>query len=233
MTVKRIKTTRFLSNMLDPSICPGCQHALACAQTFCSRCRQRLSCVVNPCRLCGLQNQNADELCAACLYDPPRWQRMIAPLQYRGFARELLLQLKFSESLYLANTLTATVVHHFSGAAPPEVLLPVPLHRQRLLERGFNQAYEIARLLSSRLNIKLDDNTLTRIRHTQAQAGLSATAREKNILKAFHCKPSDYQHVALIDDIITTGSTASEITKILHQTGIKTVEIWGMARVVK
>ena len=100
-------------------------------------------------------------------------------------------------------------------------------------ERGFNQAYEISRILSSRLDIELDYKTLTRIRNTEAQAGLSSNQREKNILKAFSCEKTDYRHVAVIDDIITTGSTANEITKTLHRAGIERVDIWGLARVVK
>ncbi len=233
MTANRL-TTALLSQILDPRLCPGCQHSLKGSQTFCSGCYHRLVKVINPCQLCGLENHNDINICAACLYQPPRWQMMIAPWQYLGLTRELLLQLKFSESLYLANSLVSTVIGHFSKPATrPEVLLPVPLHQNRLFERGFNQAYEIARILSSQLNIKLDYKTLTRIRDTEAQAGLSANKREKNILKAFSCAPTDYRHVAVVDDIVTTGSTANEIAKTLHRAGIETVEIWGLARVVK
>lgn len=223
-----------LGQLLDPRLCPGCQNHLAHTQAFCPRCRQRLLSIANPCHLCGLENRSADPVCPACLYDPPRWQRMAAPLQYRGLARELLLRLKFSESLHLANTLISSIHHNFIEAnKPPEVLLPAPLHKHRLFERGFNQADEIARILSSQLDIPLDDKILTRVRDTRAQAGLSANKREKNILKAFHCQQTSYRHVAVVDDIITTGSTANEITKTLHRSGVETVEIWGLARVVK
>lgn len=227
-------TTTLISQILDPRLCPSCQHPLNRSQMFCSGCYKRLIEVTNPCQLCGLENHNDDKICPACLYDPPRWQTMIAPWQYRGLTRELLLQLKFSESLYLANSLVSSVIGHFKNTPTrPEVLLPVPLHQNRLFERGFNQAYEIARILSSQLDIKLDFKTLTRIRDTEAQAGLSASKREKNILKAFNCQQTNYRHVAVVDDIITTGSTANEITKTLHRAGVETVEIWGLARVVK
>lgn len=226
--------SQYLGNILDPHICPGCQHPLAHLQLFCIRCHLRLRLVVNPCQLCGLENHNLDKLCAACLYDPPRWQHMIAPLQYQGLSRKLLLQLKFSEALYLANTLVSTVVHRFSDTRQqPQALLPVPLHQQRLFERGFNQAYEIARILSSQLNIKLDHKILTRIRPTEAQAGLSSTQREKNILKAFRCENNHYRHVAIVDDIVTTGASANEITKTLHKSGIEIVEVWSLARVIR
>lgn len=233
MKVSRF-TTSLAKRILDPGLCPGCRHPLTGGHEFCAACYDRLVRVHNPCRLCGLENHSDGSICAVCLYDPPRWQAMTAPWQYRGLTRELLLQLKFSESLYLANSLVTTIAEHFNTTNNrPEALLPVPLHKNRLFQRGFNQAFEIARMLSSQLDIKLDFKTLSRIRDTEAQAGLSARKREKNTLKAFHCEPAGYRHVAVVDDIITTGSTANEITKTLHRSGIETVEIWGLARVVK
>jgi len=160
---------------------------------------------------------------------------MIAPLIYQGFSRDLLLQLKFSEGLHLANSLVTHLIEHFRNSKPaPEVLLPVPLHRNRLLERGYNQAFEIARILSRLLDIPVDTRVLHRIRDTDSQSGLTANQREKNILKAFNYDVSKpYSRVAVVDDIVTTGSTANEITKTLHRGGIKHVEIWGVARVSK
>ena len=234
MTVRTLAAS-ILGQAIDPKLCPGCQHQLHSSQLFCSRCCQRLTAVNNACQLCGLENQSGGDICAVCLYDPPRWQSLVAPLRYQGLARELLIDLKFSESLYLANTLVSHVIGQFSrNDNLPEVLLPVPLHHHRFIDRGFNQALEIARILSDQLTIPLETQSLQRIRHTEAQAGLTANQREKNILKAFTCdNKAGYRHVAVVDDIITTGSTANEITKTLHRAGVKTVEIWGLARVVK
>ena len=222
-----------LTSLLDPHLCPGCQQSLLDQQTFCESCQQRLRPVQHPCRLCGLENQTNDELCAVCLYDPPRWQRMIAPLQYQGLTRELTMQFKFSQSLHFASSLLQTIIHHFPDqSAKPEALLPVPLHHNRLMERGYNQAFEIGRLMSPQIDIPVDTQTLVRVRDTEAQAGLTAHGREKNILKAFACdNRNNYRHVAVIDDIVTTGSTVNEVTKTLHRAGIETVEIWSLARV--
>ncbi len=222
-----------LTSLLDPHLCPGCQQTLLDQQTFCESCQQRLRPVEHPCRLCGLENQTNDDACAVCLYDPPRWQRMIAPLQYQGLTRELMMQFKFSQSLHFANSLLQTIIHHFPGQpAKPEVLLPVPLHHNRLIERGYNQAFEIGRLMSLIIDIPVDTQTLVRVRDTEAQVGLTAHGREKNILKAFACNnQKNYRHVAVIDDIVTTGSTANEVTKTLHRAGVETVEIWSLARV--
>ncbi len=235
MKARQFKTFVFqqLGNLLDPQLCPGCEARLDNHQVFCAACRQRLKSINNPCRLCGLENQSHDDICAACLYDPPRWQHLLAPFQYQGLARELLMQFKFTESLYLANTLVKSAFGYFDRQEPkPEVLLPVPLHHDRFMQRGYNQALEIAQLLSRALDIKVDRQSLRRLRHTEAQAGLSAYAREKNILKAFAChEPLGYKHVAVVDDIVTTGATANEITKVLHRAGVETVEVWGLARV--
>ena len=237
MSGRQIRATlnALITRALDPGLCLGCTHALKPGHYFCDACGNTLECIPRPCSLCGLENHSSEPICARCLYDPPRWQKMIAPLIYQGFSRDLLLQLKFSEGLHLANSLVTHLIEHFRNSKPaPEVLLPVPLHRNRLLERGYNQAFEIARILSRLLDIPVDTRVLHRIRDTDSQSGLTANQREKNILKAFNYDVSKpYSRVAVVDDIVTTGSTVNEITKTLHRGGIKHVEIWGVARVSK
>jgi len=235
MSGRRIQAglQRLVSKLLNPALCLGCEHELDPGLHFCTTCIDQLNLLNNPCTLCGLENQTSGCYCAACLYDPPRWQNLVAPLIYQGLARDLLIQLKYAQSLHLANSLVSSVIHHFRASKSlPEVLLPVPLHRKRLLDRGFNQAFEIARTLSQLLDIPVDTRALCRIRDTESQSGLSANQRQKNILKAFAYDTSKpYSHVAVIDDIVTTGSTANEITKTLHRAGVQQVEIWGLARV--
>lgn len=224
---------RLFSQILDPGLCLGCAHSLEGCQHFCPGCKQQLKRIINPCSGCGLDNPGNNPLCAACLHTPPRWQRLVAPLIYQGLARDLLLQLKYSESLHLANSLVSNVKEVFASITPaPEVLLPVPLHRHRLLDRGYNQAFEIARILSHKLDIPVDTRALVRTRDTESQSGLSANKRQKNVVGAFAYQPDkSYTRVAVIDDIITTGSTANEITKTLHRADCTHVEIWGLGRV--
>ena len=119
---------RLGARILDPALCLGCAHQLEPGQFFCPACFSELQLVMNPCRRCGLENKTSGIHCAACLYDPPGWQNLVAPLIYRGLARDLLLQFKFSQSLHLANSLVTSVINHFRlSQSPPEVLLPVPL----------------------------------------------------------------------------------------------------------
>ena len=223
---------RLFDTLLNPGFCLACGAEVRSAESLCAVCRQRLRRVPNPCRHCGQPNPVAAPACPACLLNPPRWQRLIAPFQYRGLAREYLLKLKFSEGLHLARILCR------EGGAPPrdqlpwpEVLLPVPLHRERLIERGYNQANEIAAIWSRMLGIPVDRRTLRRVRSTPSQSGLNAARRRRNLRRAFEYRARDrYRHVAVIDDIVTTGSTADEITRVLHRGGVDCVEIWALAR---
>lgn len=230
----RVQISNVLSRLLDPGLCIGCGHPIQTLQHFCPACASRLECINHACYLCGLETHNSGSICAACLYDPPRWQNMIAPLIYQKFSRDLMIQLKFNEDLYLANSLVSHLIKHFQRhKSRPEVLVPVPLHQNRLIDRGYNQAFEIANILARQLNIPIDTQALKRTRHTESQLGLSANQRQKNILKAFKYESAiKYSHVAVVDDIVTSGSTANEITKTLHRAGVDNVEVWGLARVL-
>jgi len=158
---------------------------------------------------------------------------MTSPLVYSGSTRKLIHDFKYLEHIHHANALLTHLIQFYQQRTV-EVLLPVPLHRSRLLERGFNQSEEIARILSDRLNIPLDRTSLIRIKATEPQSGLSLNQRRKNILKAFRFDAhNNYASVAIVDDIITTGSTLSEITRLLKRSGVKHVEVWSLARALK
>lgn len=225
----------FVNYLLASGLCLACGCELDNSDSLCTACAEQLQPVPNPCLYCAQPNPVSGRVCPACLLNPPRWQRMIAPLQYRGLTREYLQQLKYSEALHLAKTLCRQCFEPFRRCAPlPEVLLPVPLHRERMLERGYNQAEEIARLWSREFGIPIAHKALTRRRATPSQAGLSAAQREVNVHQAFSYTTSyDYRHVAIVDDIVTTGSTVSEITRNLHRAGVEFVEVWALARVYR
>jgi len=223
---------RIFEHLLAPGVCLGCGCDPDNHHSLCECCRQLIKLVPNPCQYCGQPNPLTGLICPACRLNPPRWQKIIAPLQYRDLTRDYLLQLKYSEALYLARSLCLQAIDPFRQDWPrPEALLPVPLHRERLLERGFNQAGEIAQVLSTELDIPVDRKALTRQRATPVQSGLSASQRVDNVHQAFAYSPRRaYRHVAVVDDIVTTGSTAAEITRVLHREGIEFVEVWALAR---
>ncbi len=227
------KINEFVNYLFAPGLCLACGCELDNAESLCDCCGEQLRRVPNPCLHCGQPNPVSGRICPACMLNPPRWQRLIAPLQYRGLTRDYLKQLKYSEALHLAKTLCRQCFEPFRHSSPkPELLLPVPLHRERLLERGYNQADEIAILWAREFGIRLERKALSRRRSTPSQSGLSAQQRVHNVRAAFDYRPAgEFRHVAIVDDIVTTGSTAAEITKTLHRAGVEYVEVWALARV--
>lgn len=224
--------TRCLEHLLAPGVCVGCGCDPGNHHSLCACCSERLPMVPDPCRHCGQPNPVDGLVCPACRRHPPRWQALNAPLQYRGIVRDYLLELKHAQATHLARALCLHTASRLRGDRPlPQVLLPVPLHRSRLLQRGFNQAREIARIWSAELDIPVDRHALSRIRATPLQSGLSASQRGDNVRQAFaYAARRPYRHVAVIDDIVTTGSTVDEITRVLQREGVEFVEIWALAR---
>lgn len=222
-----------ITALLNPALCLSCGIPIEPAHFFCKHCFDNFEQVQNACSLCGLPNKSSGDICAPCLFNPPRWQQMIAPLAYKGQVRDLIHDFKFNEQIYLANAFVRHLACCYRNH-PVDVLIPVPLHKSRYIERGFNQSEEIARLLCRQLNIALDTRSLQRIKATEFQYGLSIKKRQKNLLKAFIYNPArQYRSVALIDDIITSGSTMSEISKLMKRAGVEHVEVWSLARALK
>ncbi|MGC4029229.1 MAG: ComF family protein [Steroidobacteraceae bacterium] len=159
-----------------------------------------------------------DRLRALFLYEPP--------------VDELIQRLKFHHQLVSARVLGMLMAQAWHGTDLPQALVPVPLHAQRLRERGFNQAAEIGRHLAPRLKLPLLSGLLERQRNTAAQSGLAAAERARNIAGAFRLKPGAVPpaHVALLDDVLTTGATAAAAASALRQAGCGRVELWVCAR---
>ncbi len=113
----------------------------------------------------------------------------------------------------------------------PQLIVPVPLHPTRFQQRGFNQAIEIARPISKNLGIPIAPKLCVRSRETPAQSGLSARQRAINIKHAFEIGQAvEVDHVAILDDVVTTGATVTELSRVLRNAGIKKIEIWACAR---
>jgi ComF family protein len=166
----------------------------------------------------------------------PPFMRTVCPLQYEFPANRLVQAFKFKRQLaagrVLSHLICEYVKHRETGL--PDMLIPVPLHSRRLISRGFNQAYELAAYAGKVLDIPLLADALRRRRHTQAQSGLSRKQRRKNLQRAFYwhgnLKPA--RHVALIDDVMTTGTTVAECARVLKKAGAKRVDVWVAARAI-
>ena len=224
---------KVVAQLIRGGVCLACGRHWSGEAEICHSCIDLLPRVQNPCALCGLNNKAPEHhtLCPKCLINPPVWQAMYSPYHYSGLVRRFLLNAKFSTDLPPIKSLCLGHDDFADRAQPwPEVLLPVPLHNKRLRQRGFNQAEEIAGFWSARFDIPVDRNSLQRIRETTSQSGLNARQRSSNIRRAFTCSHPGYRHVALVDDIVTTGSTVAELTRLLHAQGVELVEVWALGR---
>jgi ComF family protein len=228
---------RALAGVLLPSCCALCGDA--CGAVVCMPCHAqyveaRLRCIrcANPL----VADQQAH--CGKCLSDPPAFDATVAAADYALPLDQLVLQLKFGSRLALAPWF-AQLLRDAALAQPhvalPDVLCPVPLGPQRLVERGFNQALEIARPLARALGVPLQSRLAVRLVDTQAQSGIAPGDRKKNIRGAFSVEPDMVdaiagRHVGVVDDVMTSGSTLDELADTLKQAGAVRVTNFVFAR---
>ena len=189
------------------------------------------------CRHCGVPLASAnDHVCGACIRRPPPFARTVCPLRYEFPAKRLVQSFKFNRQLAAGRVLSHLLCEAVTlrEAELPDMLVPVPLHNFRLLKRGFNQAYEMAAYAGRVLGITVRADALRRRRNTPAQSGLSRKQRRSNLRGAFYWRgwPKPGRHVALVDDVMTTGATLSECTRVLKRAGAKRVDVWMAARAV-
>lgn len=225
-----------IHSWLLPSSCLSCGQQGMDNMDLCRECRDELPWLAYPCRICALPlaAAAAHGICGECLQHPPPVQRVISPFTYDSPIKEWLLSLKYQGKLERARLLGELLCRHLQQRHPrplPQLLLPVPLHPARQRQRGFNQALELARPLARALHIPLQSRLCQRIRPTQPQSGLKIARRHSNVKGAFRlAHPPRVQHVAIIDDIITTGNTINEIARLLQAQGVTHIEAWSVAR---
>lgn len=173
------------------------------------------------------------ERCGACLKHPPHFARTLALYRYDFPADRLVHALKYGHQLALAAWFGQHLVERLAGH-DFDVIVPLPLHPNRLRERGFNQSGEIARHLRISNKIPVDRSSLVRTRETSPQADLPLKERQKNVRGAFECR-ADFtgRRVLLVDDVMTTGATANECARVLRLHGAAEVSVAVVARALK
>ena len=232
---KEIRNTRLqkLLNWLAPKMCIACHSPLLDSRLpCCSTCYAELPFQHETCTYCGQRFTGPGDYCGACLAQPPTYDRCFCPFEYAAPIDQQIIKLKYHQNPYIARDIAAMLAVELETAniARPELLIPVPLHRTRLRQRGYNQSALLAKHLGKQLGIPVDYHSLTKHKHTANQAELSLTARQNNLKNAFRVsRPIKASHVAIIDDVITTGSTAREIAKILKRKGVVYIQVWGVA----
>lgn len=171
------------------------------------------------------------EICGTCLRNPPAWSHARAALRYTFPVDALVQALKYRSDLPLAPILASLLLAKLWDDPMPDYIIPVPLHPARLRERGFNQALEIGRHLCKQTGIELLSAACIRIRSTPSQTELPWKNRSQNVRNAFTCK-RDFsgKQVAIVDDVMTSGATLNELTKIIRRQGATDVRAWVIAR---
>ena len=218
---------------MTPPYCLLCYDQLEFQSGLCQDCWEGLPFIRGPqCQYCA-RALTRPGICGQCQQRPPTYDSAVAPLAYEDPANEMLRALKYHQHLSFARTIAGVMVDAVISQRQkcPDMLCTVPMTSRALRRRGLNQSVFIARFISRALGIPLCASLLKKTRHTDQQSALSAKNRQSNLVGAFACRRRlDGQHIALIDDILTTGATTNEISKILKAAGAARVDIWVCAR---
>ncbi len=223
-----------LLRVLLPPRCLLCGAAGAGGRDLCAGCAADIAFNTPCCPRCALPLEAPAPLCGECLKREPPFASAWAPFRY-GHPLDLLeARFKFRADLAAGRVLAGLLADRACADVPslPELVVPVPLHPARLRERGYNQALELARPLARALAIPLRHDLLVRTRATPPQTGFDAQTRRRNLRGAFAVAPGSVlpAHVALVDDVMTTGATLHECARVLRRAGVARVDAWALAR---
>ena len=227
------KTIISRSEILDHEnieICHKCITALPYNEICCDRCAVPL-----------VIEGDGPVYCGRCIKKPPAFDYVYSPLCYEDDVMRLVHQLKFNKKITFSRTLSEMMLKCWVSKTEEkssdgvieklDCLMPVPLHKTRMRLRGFNQSIELSRVISKKLNVPIECNTVNRRRSTESQTGLNITQRRKNIKGAFEVvKKISANYVLIIDDVMTTGSTVDELARVLKKEGVKQVGVLCLAR---
>lgn len=227
--------TQYLFRKLIPRKCALCTQYHDGDDAICQDCFSFFTPNVYACTYCALPLPSGTFLtCGRCIQQKPYFDATIAPFIFEEPLRTLVHEFKYHQGLYLLSFLAKLILHHLpESALNTECLIPVPMHIDRLRLRGFNQSAELTKYIAKHTNIPCQLDTCKKIKPTLPQAGLNATERRRNLSHAFEVSSLPYQSVTLIDDLLTTGSTANELAYLLKQHGVAHVSVWCCARVTE
>ncbi len=234
------RASEALTALLYPPHCAGCGADTSAGVHLCARCAAKARPIVAPfCQTCSEPFAGAITstfTCQNCAERRLHFDCAVAPYLSRSVVRELIHRFKYDRHFYLRHPLTAWAADGLADtrlAAPPiDAFVPVPLHPARFREREFNQADEIAKLLSQRTGTPLL-RALRRIRYTSTQTVLDRHERMENLRNAFRVRDTAavlLRHLVLVDDVFTTGSTVDECARVLRQAGAASVRVLTVAR---
>ncbi|MCX7822959.1 MAG: ComF family protein [Syntrophobacterales bacterium] len=235
---------------LIPRRCPSCGDIVLSEkpQFWCPSCwKEELSWIKEPfCKVCGVpfktihdEFAHKEGLCGECLLEPPDYDMIRSVCTYEGVIEEMIRTLKYGKHLFHVPPLVEILEEGFLKWLKDEgieLILPVPLHIERLKERGFNQSLLLAKELGKRTKIQFSHSILIKVKNTTPQVKLHKTERKKNLRRAFAISESANVHLAnissalIVDDVVTTGTTILECARVLKKAGVLKVIGLSVAR---
>ena len=224
--------------LLYPPRCLMCGGAGRDGMDLCEHCHQTLPFNRTACVVCALPlppSTPEGSVCGRCQNKPSHYDEAFSVFSYQQPVIWFIQQLKFNDRLtharLLGDLLAASDCVEGISSDEAVCILPVPLFKKRLRQRGFNQSIELARALSKKMRWPIDLNAVQRVRETVSQTGLDAKARRRNIRGAFKVvEVLSHKHVVIIDDVVTTGSTANELARVLKKSGVEKITVLSLAR---
>lgn len=200
---------------------------------LCNSCKELLKTITACCPICALPYNAPSSLpCSQCQDHRPHFDRVLCSYVYEEPLRTLIHHFKYHGGLFLRRYFAQLMLKSLEDLSPLELgcLVPVPMHPKKLQQRGFNHAAILTKILARQLSIPYDLNLCTKLINTQSQAQLSRTERQQTIRGSFRSRPHAYPTITLVDDLLTTGSTANELAGLIKQQAPCNVNIWCLAR---
>ncbi len=230
------------ARVLIPPVCAGCRRHVSQPGSLCAQCWPHLRFLEKPwCEVMGTpftHDMGAGFLSAEAIANPPPFERARAAVSYTGVARQMVQGLKYSDRTHLAPWMARWMLR--AGAelvADADVVVPVPLHWRRFLQRRFNQSAELGRVVAELAGLPFAPLALARVKVTRQQVGLQRAEREDNVRAAFRVPPErDIEvrgrRVLVVDDVYTTGATVAAVARALKKGGASAVDVLTFARVL-
>lgn len=202
------------------------------SQAICNACLKDFPYQTSACLNCA---SILDEvgICPECKQNPPPYRHTQALFSYTYPIDKLIKLAKFHQNLTILKLLANLMAQHLIMEPRPDVLIPVPLHSKRLRQRGYNQSLELAKMIAKQSGIPINTRVCKRRKYTRPQTALlNAQQREENLANAFKIKktPSHWQHIVLIDDVMTTGTTVKQLALAFKAAGVSQIDVWCCAR---
>lgn len=231
------KCRSVLERWFWPSTCVLCRGEGQAGIDLCRACESDLPFNIVACEVCAqplVSDAAMPLVCGRCQQRPPRFQSSFAPLRYTYPVDRLIQGLKFRRELACGRVLGELFTRRLlqcRNSSLPQLIIPVPLAPRRYRERGYNQATELSRAMQRLTGIRVRTDLVVRSRDTLAQTALDQKERRRNVRGAFAVVAKlPASHIAIVDDVVTTGSTVAEVARVLRRAGAKRIEVWAVAR---